>query len=327
MSFFTHNLFLSLLHKIERATIRYLNRVFHINPKVLPHLSGEEINKKIYNSLTHNLPCMVCRFGSTEFDSFSYEYSMRLPIFKRYRLYLNGQIPILHRDTSYEENILNTLCNNSGFFPHNYTLMSRYLDLVMADMKEIDILGIWLQEEIFAEQLTKSNFASMKDLEPYDYSAPWSKALKGKKVLIIHPFEKSIKAQYEKKELLWDNPDVLPNFELKTIKAVQTIAGEKAPFNDWFEALEYMKKQMDAIEFDVAIIGCGAYGFHLAAHAKRTGHKAIHLGGATQILFGIKGKRWDEIPAVSKFYNKHWIYPLPEETPRNNQNVEGGCYW
>ena len=167
----------------------------------------------------------------------------------------------------------------------------------------------------------------MEDLEPYDYQRPWSKALAGKRVLIIHPFAKSIQSQYAKRNLLWENKDVLPDFELMTIKAVQTIAGEKEPFKDWFEALDYMKGQMDALDYDIAIIGCGAYGFHLAAHAKRTGHKAIHLGGATQILFGIKGKRWEDLPAVSKFFNEYWVNPLPEETPKNKENVEGGCYW
>lgn len=47
---------------------------------------------------------------------------------------------------------------------------------------------------------------------------------------------------------------------------------------------------MDKVEYDVCLIGCGAYGFPLAAHAKRTGHKAIHLGGSLQLLFGIAGK-------------------------------------
>ena len=32
----------------------------------------------------------------------------------------------------------------------------------------------------------------------------------------------------------------------------------------------------------------------LAAFIKSIGKKAVHLGGSTQILFGIKGERWDE---------------------------------
>ena len=170
-------------------------------------------------------------------------------------------------------------------------------------------------------------FAHLGDLEPYDYSHPWSKSLGGKKVLVIHPFAESIKSQYGIKDKLWQNPDVLPSFEIKTIKAVVSLAGEKVPYSDWFEALDSMKAQMDCMDYDIAIIGCGAYGFHLAAHAKRMGKKAVHLGGATQILFGIKGKRWDELPEVSKFYNDYWVYPSPDETPQNKGRVEGGCYW
>ena len=87
---------------------------------------------------------------------------------------------------------------------------------------------------------------------------------------------------------LFDNPDVLPEFEsLTCIKAVQTQAGEKCQFKDWFEALDYMKGQIDKCDYDVAIIGCGAYGMSLAAHVKRQGKVALHLAGCTQMLFGV----------------------------------------
>ena len=115
----------------------------------------------------------------------------------------------------------------------------------------------------------------------------------GKKVLVIHPFEDSIKKQYEKNrthifERIYDADDILPEFELITLKAVQTLAGEHdSRFATWFEALNWMIEQCKKIEFDVAIIGCGAYGFPLAAELKRMGKTAIHLGGATQIVFGI----------------------------------------
>ena len=75
---------------------------------------------------------------------------------------------------------------------------------------------------------------------------------------------------------------------------MQSIGGGKGEFATWFDALEWMEQEVDKREFDIAIIGCGAYGFNLAAHIKRKGKKAIHLGGATQLLFGITGKRWEE---------------------------------
>lgn len=35
------------------------------------------------------------------------------------------------------------------------------------------------------------------------------------------------------------------------------------------------------MEFDIAIIGCVDYGFPLAAHIKRIGKQATHIGDAT----------------------------------------------
>ena len=154
----------------------------------------------------------------------------------------------------------------------------------------------------------------------------FSSCLANKKVLVIHPFEETIKSQYQKRELLFDNKDILPKFELKTIKAVQSIADSKnLPYSDWFEALESMKRQIDNTDFDIAIIGCGAYGIFLADYVKSLGKKAIHLGGATQLLFGIIGKRWEDEYKMT--FNKHWVRPSDSEKPIGFDKVENGCYW
>ena len=121
------------------------------------------------------------------------------------------------------------------------------------------------------------------------------KGISSKKVLVVHPFTESIKMQYDKRTLLFGNPDVLPEFkELILVKAIQSIAGngESTGFKDWFEALEWMKAEISKHDYDIALIGCGAYGMNLAAHVKREGKIAIHLAGWTQMLFGIYGNRW-----------------------------------
>ena len=86
-------------------------------------------------------------------------------------------------------------------------------------------------------------------------------------------------------------------------------------------------KQMEKINFDVLLIGTGASSLPLASHAKNLGKQAIHPGGALQILFGIKGKRWDEMKPMKFFFNEHWIRPSLEETPSGYQQIEGGTYW
>ena len=95
---------------------------------------------------------------------------------------------------------------------------------------------------------------------------------------------------------------------------------------DWLSALESLKDQIDLHEYDILIAGAGAWGLPLAVYAKRSGKIGYHLGGPTQILFGIKGRRWDA-NRVSEYYNEHWVRPLESETPKDNTLVEGGCYW
>jgi glycerol-3-phosphate dehydrogenase len=80
------------------------------------------------------------------------------------------------------------------------------------------------------------------------------------------------------------------------------------------------------IDYDIAIIGAGAYGFPLATRFKHQGKQAIHIGGAIQILFGIKRHRWNNIPRVAKHYNEHWIYPL-EKKPEKADAAGVGTYW
>lgn len=99
---------------------------------------------------------------------------------------------------------------------------------------------------------------------------------------------------------------------MKTLKAVQTVADQTdGCFENWFDALEWMCQKALKIDFDIAIIGCGACGFQLATKLKRAGKQAIYLAGATQLLFGIKGKCWEENEAfayVQKFFNNAWVY-------------------
>ena len=65
------------------------------------------------------------------------------------------------------------------------------------------------------------------------YKKPFTCALKGKRVLVVSPFAELINRNYENREKLFQDPDWLPEFELHTFKAVQTIAGVKdSRFND-----------------------------------------------------------------------------------------------
>lgn len=221
---------------------------------------------------------------------------------------------------------------NAGVFPMSREMGRRFASQAIEDSKLIDILGSYIKEEYILNDYVKPELRVNLDAfyAPWLFKNPWTKWLKGKKVLIVHPFEESISNQYKRnRALLFDNPEVLPEFEsLTCIKAVQTIAGQKSKFQDWFEALEYMKKTIDECDYDVAIIGCGAYGMSLAAHVKRQGKVALHLAGWTQMLFGVYGERWvSQQSKYSSVINEHWIRPNKDENIKNGNKIEEGCYW
>lgn len=219
----------------------------------------------------------------------------------------------------------------AGFFPLTDEALDEFCKVYLSAVRLADAMGVWFyvgENRVLRDYCPNASLMQPRALEPYYHTEPWSKAVQGKRVLVIHPFAESIREQYEnKRTMLFENPGVLPEFHLHTIKAVQSIAGEPTGFATWFDALDSMKTAMDAVEYDVCIVGAGAYGLPLAAHAKSSGKSAVHMGGGTQILFGIKGRRWDDHEVISNLYNDAWVRPKALETPRSFSSVEDGCYW
>jgi malic enzyme len=80
-------------------------------------------------------------------------------------------------------------------------------------------------------------------------------------------------------------------------------------------------------EFDIAIIGAGSYGLPIASFIKTLGKTAIHLGGVTQLMFAIMGKRWESVNHVTLLDQSGWVRPKADETPRYANAIEDGCYW
>jgi hypothetical protein len=281
----------------------------------------------IYDTLMTENPCMIVRFGSTELACLSNYLGVKNNNGK-YIDYIKGKV----QPWWWEENIINQMQQWSGFFPATVEKIEQFCNLMLSDIPLVDVLGFYREEEHYFDDLlgihAKVNFEL---LNPYFSKIPWTRALEGKKVLVVHPFAQTIKSQYKKRELLFEN-NLLPAFELLTIQAVQTIAGIKSDFSDWFEALDYMKQQINKTDYDICLIGCGAYGFPLAAHVKRQGKKAVHLGGSLQLLFGIRGKRWENenynpTYNFAKLINEYWVKPGDVEKPKGAEEVEDACYW
>lgn len=311
--------YLKLFGTLHKGEYSYVER----NP--------DKASDMIYQLLIKDEPCMVARFGSNELLAVANWWSKTYH-YGDFRNYIVGNC---FQWWPNEQNRLNML-NVAGFYPVTDENLERFAKMMIEDMPLVDLLGSWCVEESwFQDKIDRALKVNLLCLEPYWSKRPWSRVLEGKRILVVHPFAEDISSQYHIcREQLFKDKLVLPEFaSLRIVKAVQSNGGESNGFNDWFEALEWMKNEMDKEPYDIALIGCGAYGFPLAAHAKRTGHKAVHLGGALQLLFGIKGKRWDNIKYNPEYnykdglFNDFWIYPDSKTKPNNSQQVEGECYW
>lgn len=260
-------------------------------------ISDRDANKIISKNINSKKPFMVCRYGSNEFRNL------------------------------FEESEFETLCFNAGFFPNDKELLKKFREVYFESSKQIDYLCIWNYLNHFNwKKKWIRNFPSIKglfNLGIVGHNQNWVKFLEGKKVLVIHPFKATIEKQMKKRKQL----GILPKFKgIEIIPAVQTIAGNSDPrFHNWFEALDWMKREIDKKDFDIALIGCGAYGLPLAAYVKSIGKQSIHVGGALQLFFGIKGKRWEDNKSIKM--NRYWINPLEKDTPDQGKKIEGGCYW
>ena len=325
--------------KYKDFLIKGIRKVYRktFNKRFIPQgyiLDRQKANDDIYDLLMQEGPCMVSRFGSGEIgitmNYLSVHDKNRLRSYIRY-LFDDYGLPW------WDELFFKSMHNNMGIFPEKIDVLERFAEQMLLDAREIDLLGSMNYTEKYVPLNPTCQKVHIESLYPFFVEKPWTRALVGKRVLVVHPFVYSISQQLEKRALIFENKDVWPEYELIPYRAIQSNAGAEVPYADWFEALKKMEDDIDRIDYDIAILGCGAYGLPLAAHIKRSGKKAVHIGGGSQLLFGIKGRRWEEdyhydyLPAeftdYRKLFNEHWIRPSEKETPRNASNVEGACYW
>ncbi|HJV66336.1 MAG TPA: hypothetical protein VJ550_11425 [Geomonas sp.] len=277
---------------------------------------GEEGHALVREKIAGDAPLMISRLGAVELTC------LRRYLEKRRK----GGRP-------YPAKIRTTMSNQAGFFPTDDRSLDAFAELYLEKLADVDVMGVWFNQfenVLCNDYCPQAELVDLDCLESFRFADPWTAKLAGRKVLVVHPFVDTIRRQYtEKRRLLFANPQVLPDFELKTLQAVQSIGGAEVGFASWFDALQQMRDRIAGIDFDVCLIGAGAYGLPLASFVKKLGKQAVHLGGVTQVFFGIKGKRWEReyFDSTMKLFNEHWVRPSAAETPANKDTIERGCYW
>lgn len=238
--------------------------------------------------------------------------------------------------------ILPVMKNNAGIHLTNQSSIVAYSNMYLRAFEKCEMFAVWEPQGEYIGHIAQSHsfmlntyvkqqrcWATSFDIFHYIYANPWTRALKGKRILVISPFSETIQKQFPIRTQLYDGVDLFPECELLTLVPPQTQADELS--RDFCIEMEEFKQKVDKImpDFDVALVSCGGYGNPICAHIYEKGKSAIYVGGVLQMYFGILGARWElERPeAVKLFHNEFWTRPTKNERPKNCKKVEGGCYW
>jgi hypothetical protein len=300
-----------LKHALKQPARQFhagLDRLRH-RPVFTDLLGDGEAAAWIEAALTARQPVLVGRLGAVE---------ARLLGEARWR---QGRFGRLTRRQAHQ---------NAGIFPVEPAALAAVAERLGTALQAVDLLALWdspYQAALVAGLRPLPQRCGLAALEPWWQPRPWSAALAGRRVLVVHPFAASIESQLAHRQRLFADPAVLPEFELVSLCPPQTLAGATQGYVSWLAALDELVGRVSALEFDVALLGCGAYGLPLAAAIKQMQRPALHLGGALQLLFGIRGRRWQAMPRYAALMNEFWVRPLPRETPAAAAGVDGGCYW
>lgn len=251
------------------------------------------------------------------------------------------QNQINEQQIEYLQKGINTMKNNAGIKLTSSDSIVKYAKLYLQAFEYCDAYFEWEPwGDVYKYIASSHNFINMNfakkqqfwaftlDIFHNIYNNPWTKALKGKRILIISPF---IKSMQEKLDILPEiyGVDLFPECEFVFIKPPQTQGDSESDEFDK-ELSKFMSEVVNIKEqFDIALCSCGGYGNLVCAEIYKLGKSAIYVGGVLQMFFGIYGNRWlKERPDIIRLYmNKHWTRPKEEEHPEGHKKVEGGCYW
>lgn len=198
----------------------------------------------------------------------------------------------------------------------------------------LEILNVQKGDVCPAATSKKMIWAFALDIFHYiHHPAPWTHALRGKRVLVISCFADLIRSQWEVRDKLWGSTgvDLFPGCTLEVFRPPMTQGDEES--KEFDEELASFCSRLDSEmtgKYDVALVSCGGYGNLVCNHIfEKHQRSAIYVGGVLQMFFGILGNRWvSERPDIVKLYqNEFWIRPGTESKPKGFEKIETSCYW
>jgi hypothetical protein len=234
---------------------------------------------------------------------------------------------------------LKELENNAGIFTRDNKSLAEYSKRLIESYEHCTIISEWEQggkvfshtgsgQEYISKRTPKIPKIDARALEPYYFKDNWMPELKGKKILVIHPFSKTFQKQITNIKRIFPNRSWFEDCEINFAQPPLTLAGNHQD-KDWQEHLNpFLESLSTQKDFDIAFVAAGGYGMLVADYIfTRLNKSVMYIGGALQLFFGVIGKRWFDNKEILKIMNDDWIRPSREDKPANFINVEKGCYW
>ena len=170
---------------VQKAADLYRGLRFKMKYRGVPILSAGAGNDLARDLLESGQPFLFGRCGATEMRTAA-DYLH------------NGGRPFADRTRA-------DIRNLSGVFPTDDAALERFCKLYIRTAQSAELLALWnvgAEREVI-RGCDATRFTELRALEPYYHTRPWSAALAGKRVLVVHPFRKTILSQYEKRAQLF----------------------------------------------------------------------------------------------------------------------------
>lgn len=288
----------------------------------IAHVDLVQANSVLRNIVSGNQPFQISRMGSVEANAVSW--------WQQHHNFRNFRFRERKDSWIY-----------AGIYPPTNSILSHFSEKYIGALATSDAIAVWpsgLQkshDKVLDSLSTDIKQFPMSVLDIFacaqsiELSETWIQALANMRVLVIHPFAKSMTSQYQKLDKLHGRP-ILPRFNLSTFAPPET-QGLDLGTKSFTKCLNESYKALDILiehnRPDIALIAAGAYGVPIGSFLKTRNVSSIYVGGALQLYFGIMGRRWVNREDLKPFITSNWLDRPYEKPPFGSRLIEGGSYW
>ena len=241
------------------------------------------------------------------------------------------------------KHMIDIVKNCSGINITNMQSLKHYFDAYLKSVHNCTLLGVWdklmykqcedfynhLETKMKKETVPAESMELFRYLDMSEYKIP--QLIENKTILVITSHKTTTERQLKRLNHVFKDKTIFKNNKFIVVKPPVTLAGNHNNI-DWYSHFMNFKKELLKYKnrFDIAFVSCGGYGMITCDFIfNELNASCIYNGGVQQLYFGIHGNRWNKNTIIQTHSkdNPNWTRVDKQETPKNYQKLEQGCYW